>query len=195
MAGRPREFDEDKVLEAAMGAFWDNGYESTSLADLVAATGLHKGSLYQAFGDKHSLFIRSLKRYLSDVRAQKTAMLAAAESPLSGVRGLFHGFIDMADAEEDPSKGCLAVKAMTEMAPHDPDVQKVMEEHMAIMQRSIQSQLEKAQAAGELGLEKSPEMVAGLLLVFMNGLATWANAGASAAEAHDLLEGQLNALL
>ena len=112
MAGRPREFDTDDVLEAAMQCFWSNGYESTSLADLVAATGLHKGSLYQAFGDKHSLFIRSLKRYLSDVRAQKTAMLAAAESPLAGVRNLSHGFID-GDGEH---RFCAAVPAANNSA-------------------------------------------------------------------------------
>ena len=66
MVGRPREFDVEQVLEAAMQAFWANGYEGTSLTDLVAATGLMKGSLYQAFGDKHSLFIQTLNRYLQN---------------------------------------------------------------------------------------------------------------------------------
>lgn len=58
MVGRPRQFDEEQVLDAAMKAFWAKGYESTSLADLVEVTGLHKGSLYQAFGDKHTLLDR-----------------------------------------------------------------------------------------------------------------------------------------
>ena len=59
--GRPREFDEDAVLTAAMDAFWRQGYEATSLSDLCACTGLHKGSLYQAFGGKHELFMKSLE--------------------------------------------------------------------------------------------------------------------------------------
>ena len=58
--GRPREFDEKAALEAAMDSFWQKGFEATSLADLCACTGLHKGSLYQAFGDKHQLFMRAL---------------------------------------------------------------------------------------------------------------------------------------
>ena len=75
MVGRPREFDEEQVLDAAMKAFWANGYEATSLADLVSVTGLHKGSLYQAFGDKHSLFIQTLSRYLQNIRHHKNQVL------------------------------------------------------------------------------------------------------------------------
>ena len=64
MVGRPRQFDEGEVLDAAMQAFWANGYEATSMADLMSVTGLHKGSLYQAFGDKHRLFVASLRNGL-----------------------------------------------------------------------------------------------------------------------------------
>ena len=59
--GRPREFDEEAALEAAMDAFWAKGFEATSMTDLCNCTGLHKGSLYQAFGDKHTLFLKALK--------------------------------------------------------------------------------------------------------------------------------------
>ena len=88
MVGRPREFDEEQVLDAAMKAFWAKGYEATSLADLVSVTGLHKGSLYQAFGDKHSLFIQTLNRYLQNVRQHKNQMLEAAETPIGGIRAV-----------------------------------------------------------------------------------------------------------
>ncbi len=86
MVGRPREFDVEQVLDAAMKAFWANGYESTSLADLVSVTGLHKGSLYQAFGDKHSLFIQTLNRYLQNIRHHKNQILMQADTPLGGIR-------------------------------------------------------------------------------------------------------------
>ena len=195
MVGRPREFDEEQVLEAAMRAFWANGYESTSLADLVSVTGLHKGSLYQAFGDKHSLFVQSLNRYLADVRHNKNVALKNARTPLSGVRGVLHGFIDKAESDDGCPKGCLAVKTLVEMAPHDPEVQKIMDSHQQGMQRSLQAQLEEAQKAGELAADKSPEMITHLLMIFMSGLATWATSGASAEEGHALLDGQLDALL
>ena len=73
--GRPREVDEDAVLEAARDAFWQKGYEATSLADLCQCTGLHKGSLYQSFGDKHALFMRALQRY---AQAQFSEVAAVA---------------------------------------------------------------------------------------------------------------------
>jgi TetR/AcrR family transcriptional repressor of nem operon len=195
MVGRPREFDEEQVLDAAMKAFWANGYESTSLADLVSVTGLHKGSLYQAFGDKHSLFVQSLNRYLADVRHHKNVALANAKSPLSGIRDVLRGFIDKSESDDSCPKGCLAVKTLVEMAPHDPEVQKIMDNHRQGMQQSMQAQLEKAQEAGELAEDKSPEMITYLLMIFMDGLATWANSGASVEEGHALLDGQLDALL
>ena len=63
---RPREFDMDEALDAAISTFWTQGYEATSMTDLMEATGLHKGSLYKAFDDKHDLFMKSLSRYLDN---------------------------------------------------------------------------------------------------------------------------------
>ena len=63
MAGRPREFDRDLALQQAMLAFWKQGYEGTSMADLVAATGLASARLYAAFGSKQDLFREAVARY------------------------------------------------------------------------------------------------------------------------------------
>jgi TetR/AcrR family transcriptional repressor of nem operon len=86
MVGRPRQFDEAEVLDAAIQAFWAKGYEATSMADLLEVTGLHKGSLYQAFGDKHTLFVAALRRYLEGMRSRKNVLLRETESPLEGIR-------------------------------------------------------------------------------------------------------------
>ena len=71
---RPRKFDETDVVAAARDEFWSRGYAATSVDDLTSATGLGKGSLYGAFGDKHGLFLRALDDYigtaLDGVRAQ-----------------------------------------------------------------------------------------------------------------------------
>ncbi len=133
MVGRPREFDPEIVLDAAMQAFWAKGYEATSLADLMDATGLHKGSLYQAFGDKHSLFIQALKRYLSDMRRMKNEMMAQAATPLDGIRAVTHGMIDIADDDCTCPRGCLAINTLVELAPHDAEVQEVMTDHIQRM--------------------------------------------------------------
>jgi TetR/AcrR family transcriptional repressor of nem operon len=195
MVGRPREFDEEQVLDAAMKAFWSKGYEATSLANLVSVTGLHKGSLYQAFGDKHSLFIQTLNRYLQNVRHHKNQILEKADTPLGGIRAVLHGFIDMSEEDADCPRGCMAVKSLVEMAPHDSQVQQIMEEHKNGMRASIERRVIQAQANGELGVEKSPEMVASLIMIFMDGLATQASGPMEVEQAHELLNGQLDALL
>src|SRR6187402_957443 len=68
--GRPRTFDVDAAVERAMGVFWSRGYHATALPDLLRATKLSRGSLYAAFGDKHSLFLRALDRYVADALAR-----------------------------------------------------------------------------------------------------------------------------
>ena len=72
---RPRKFDEGAVVGAAREQFWDGGYAATSVDDLTAATGLGKGSLYGAFGDKHALFLRALDDYCVDATGRVLAQL------------------------------------------------------------------------------------------------------------------------
>jgi TetR/AcrR family transcriptional repressor of nem operon len=195
MVGRPREFDEEQVLDAAMKAFWANGYEATSLADLVSVTGLHKGSLYQAFGDKHSLFIQTLKRYLHNVRHHKNQVLETADTPLGGIRAVLHGFIDMSESDDSCPRGCMAVKMLSEMAPHDSEVRRIMDDHKNAMRVSIEKRVAQAQASGKLSKDKSSEMITALIMIFMDGLATQATGPMKVEEAHALLDGQLAALL
>jgi len=92
--GRPREFDEQRVLEAAMDAFWKRGYEATSLAELCKVTGLNKGSLYQAFGDKHSLFMRALAHYEDREYRAVLAVAAESDSPLENIRAAVRKIIE-----------------------------------------------------------------------------------------------------
>ena len=194
--GRPREFDEIQVLEKAMTAFWANGYEATSLTDLVNATGLHKGSLYQAFGNKHDLFITALSRYLEGMHAQKTALLKGAKTPRDGVRSALHGMLDMSDADASYPKGCMAINALVEMAPHDAEVAKVLENHIQRMVGSMVDAITEGQALGQIRTDRPARVIAGLLLTFMSGLATQIKGPALTKDlAHELLEAQLSAVL
>jgi TetR/AcrR family transcriptional repressor of nem operon len=121
--GRPREFDEEAALEAAMDAFWAKGYEATSMADLCCCTGLHKGSLYQAFGDKHTLFMNALKHYADSEFHETTAVAQGLTSPLKVIRAVVNKICDDATGE----KGCMMINSMVELAPHDPAVKAALQ--------------------------------------------------------------------
>jgi TetR/AcrR family transcriptional repressor of nem operon len=194
MVGRPRQFDIDQVLDAAMAAFWAKGYEATSLSDLMTATGLHKGSLYQAFGDKHSLFVQALKRYLQSMRSAKDEILATAVSPLDGLRRVTHRMVEFIDDSDCPM-GCMAINALVEMAPHDDEVRAVVFDHISRMRRSLYEAVCQAQSAGEIDSKRPPEVVTALLMTTMAGLATTIKGPISKAEAHQLMDAQIDALV
>jgi len=195
MVGRPREFDTEEALDAAMQAFWAKGYEATSLVDLMDATGLHKGSLYQAFGDKHALFIQALKRYLAEMRRQKTELLKNASTPFDGIQAVAHALIDMADAESICPKGCMAINALVELAPHDAKVKRVLEDHVAAMRTSLEETVVLAQDAGQIGSTRSAALITSLIMTFMAGLAAQMKGPISKEQAHALVDAQIQALI
>jgi len=115
---RPRSFDEEQVIDRAMELFWARGYEATSVCDLTAELGVHPGSLYRTFGDKHALFLRALARYRdSQARALAPALLAGGPV-LPRIRAALVGFIELA-AEQEKPRGCLAANTVGELLPGD----------------------------------------------------------------------------
>src|SRR5262245_60704412 len=96
---RPRTFDEDQVIEDAMQLFWSRGYEATSLTDLTATLGVHPGSLYRVFGDKHELFLRALDRYRDTQTLPAIAALGEDGPVLDHIRAMLAGVVRDAIAE------------------------------------------------------------------------------------------------
>jgi TetR/AcrR family transcriptional repressor of nem operon len=92
---RPREFDIDQVLDAAINTFWTKGYEATSMADLMEAMNLKKGSIYKAFEDKHDLFCKALERYLEGMDKQMREMVETATSPRAGIEKWLQKGVEM----------------------------------------------------------------------------------------------------
>ena len=163
--GRPRQFDEEAALEAAMGAFWARGYEATSMADLCACTGLHKGSLYQAFGDKRKLFLTALKHYADKQFRDVASVAFRSDSPLANIKAAVKALCD--HAKEDA--GCLVVNSMVELAPHDPDVREAVSGFAEQRVRFMADMIGKAQQAGELSTGQDPKMLAQQLMLTVAG--------------------------
>ena len=148
-----------------MDAFWARGFEATSMADLCHRTGLHKGSLYQAFGDKKALFMDALRHY-ADTEFKKTVAVAFdSKSPLDNLRGVINQICNDVNDE----KGCMMVNSMVELAPHDPEVREFLLAVGAKRARFLTELLEKAQQAGEIRSALTPERLARQLMMTMAG--------------------------
>ena len=165
--GRPREFDESKVLEAAMDVFWRKGYEATTLVDLTEATRLNKASLYRVFGDKHQLFLSALKNYAAEEFRNTTAVISESATPLENIRAV----VRRVSEDSGSDQGCLMINAMVELAPHDAEVKALLKEFDEQRMSAIQGMIRKAQAAGEVRPGLDPQQLALSLMVTLAGSA------------------------
>ncbi|MEM1447807.1 MAG: TetR/AcrR family transcriptional regulator [Planctomycetota bacterium] len=162
---RPRSFDTDTALDAALETFWSHGYEGTSISDLTEAMGIQRGSLYQAFGDKKALFLSALERYLDQGREMTRAKLAGAASAADGLRE----WLESALGGCPSKKGCFLVNATVEMSPHDSDVARITQAHWRRMEEVIAEAVERGQEAGELRSDVEPRDLARLVLSTLAG--------------------------
>jgi TetR/AcrR family transcriptional repressor of nem operon len=155
---RPREFDEAAVLDLAMRQFWSHGYEATSIRELADGTGITGASLYNAFGDKRSLYRRALDAYIAGSFVDRVARLEGRLPPLEALTAFFDEVVEssLADAEQ---RGCMLVNTAMELAPKDPDfrdvVQNVLVEIELFFRRSVlagqkDGSITKSQPAADL---------------------------------------------
>ncbi len=166
---RPKEFDPQQALEAAMQAFWERGYEATSLQDLVERTGVQKASLYATFGDKRALFLQVLGHYQAQGLAKTLVALQAGPAPLAALREHVRCLVQGSCSKDGP-RGCLWIKSALERAPHDPEVAKLMQGHMRRTERAFRDVLLRAQKAGELPASADVEAKARALYSALLGL-------------------------
>jgi TetR/AcrR family transcriptional repressor of nem operon len=167
-AGRPREFDVDVALDAAMQAFWAHGYEATSMADLMAAMDLRKGSIYQAFGDKHTLFLQALSRYLEREADVMASLFATLTHPKHAIEKWLAGAVSVCQCEQ--SRGCFAVNSVVELGPHDEQVAALLRAHRLRMEKLLAAAIARGQADGDFRRDDSAAALAESLFVFVVGM-------------------------
>jgi TetR/AcrR family transcriptional repressor of nem operon len=166
---RPRTFEREEVVEKALGVFWRQGYQATSVQDLVEATGLNRGSLYDTFGDKHGLFLEVVEHYRSHVTAKRLARLEAPGPAREKIATFFKEVIEFS-VGEGRLLGCLMTNSAIELAPHDRDTRLAVAANMAAMEATFRRVLTRARKEGEIAAEKSPADLARFLTATANGL-------------------------
>ena len=166
---RPREFDEDKVLTAAVDAFWAKGYEATSTRDLTLSTGLTNSSIYAAYGDKRGIFLRSLDHYLDRTLRTRIRLLETSMPPGAAIASFFSEIIERSIADKQ-HRGCLLVNTALESTPEDPEMQQRVAEETVVIEAFFHRCLVAAQEAGEISPSHSPVEHARHLLAVLLGL-------------------------
>jgi AcrR family transcriptional regulator len=175
--GRPREFDVDEALAAALRVFWSKGYEGASLSDLTEAMGITRPSLYAAFGNKESLFRKALDLYEREKLAYVGEALEAPTSRAVAER-LLRGALEMQTQECDP-KGCLRVISSVACGSEAESIRTEVIARRASSHRALLERLERAKAEGDLPDHIEAEGLANYLGAILQGMAVQAGAGAS----------------
>lgn len=165
---RPREFDEAAALDAAMHCFWAKGYELTSVRQLADRMGITGASLYNAFGDKRSLYRRSLEYYLEQSVHDRIARLSRLP-PMEAIRGFFADIIERSVSDQQ-RRGCLLVNAALEMAPHDAGFREIVVREMKLIEAFFQHCVEIGQSDGSIIRSRPATDLAKLLLGVLLGL-------------------------
>lgn len=176
---RPREFDADRVVDAAMHAFWTTGYEVTSANDLCDATGLGRSSIYNAFGSKRDLFRQALRRYTDTATARQVDLLAGPGTVREKVETLLGWVIaDEFDAPSDDRRGCLAVNTSIELGGRDPEITADLRKGFDLLLDALRAAIQEGKRTGEIAGEKDPTALAEFVHSVISGMRVSARAGA-----------------
>jgi TetR/AcrR family transcriptional regulator, transcriptional repressor for nem operon len=159
----------------------------------MAAMGLAKGSVYKGFGDKKSLFLRALDRYLERGYRRLKERVTEPGSPRENLRFALHAQVDMAVAEGD-QRGCFAVNCIVELAPHDKDVQAKLRRHLRRVERLYADALKRGALLGEFRSNLEPKRASRWLSTVLSGIQVGGKAGMTRAEGIQMVEFTLNAL-
>jgi AcrR family transcriptional regulator len=174
--GRPRAFNREQALDAAMRVFWRRGYEGASLTELTAAMGINRPSLYAAFGDKAALFTEAVARYgvgpgryVRRALGQPTARLVA-ETLLRGA---------VSNATDSANPGCLWVQGALATSPESDAIRKSLTALRARGIDQIRARFERARETLDLPVSTDTEALTLYLISVMHGIAVQAASGSS----------------
>lgn len=188
---RTKEFEPLEALDAAVELFWRKGYGAASMRELLDAMGIGRGSFYDTFGDKHSLFLSALDRF-QEVRSSWIEEALRGEG-LGGIEEVLHRSLGGLYRYRPP-RGCLLANSAVELAPHDPEVAARISAYIGRTEDAFQAALERARDEGEIPLAGDPRALARFLVNTLHGLRVLARAGADRGTLEDTVRVALGAL-
>lgn len=187
--GRPREFCPDQALAAALGVFWSKGYEGASMAELTAAMGITKPSLYAAFGNKEQLFHKALDLYETEKLAYTREALAQPTAR-AVAEHFMRGAVAAQTSSCDP-KGCLGVIGATACGAEAESIKAEVIKRRESSAAALLERFRQAQRDGDLPANVEPEDLSQYLFTILQGMAVQAGAGATREDLERVVETSL----
>lgn len=188
--GRPRAFDADDALEAAMRVFWAEGYEGASLSELTDAMGINRRSVYLSYGNKENLFLKAVDRYMegpgafvAEALKQPTARQVAS--------AILHGCADAYTTPGLPA-GCLLVQSALVCGPDGEPVRRDLSARREAGIGVLRERFERAQTEGDLKPDADADALARYLTAIGQGISVQAVGGATREELHRIADQTLN---
>lgn len=177
--GRPKSYDPDRALWQAMETFWTSGFAATSLDDLAAATAMNRPSLYAAFGDKKTLYVKTLERFAEQMRKSLAEGMGKTTTLPEALRAFYSGAIELYLSGEQGPRGCFVMCTAPAEAASDPDIRSALEAILKEIDASLESRMAQAVSDGELSPQANPAMLARLAASVLHSIAIRARAGES----------------
>ncbi len=189
--GRPRSFDKDRALDAAVRVFWEKGYDGASLSDLTEAMGINRPSLYAAFGDKEALFRQVLERYEQGPVAYMEQALGEPTAR-AAIERMLKGTVCALSRPQSPH-GCLLVQGALACSDESSAMRKELATRRSAGELALRKRLKKAKDEGELPPDADPVGLARFFMAVMHGMSVQAAGGATRAALESVAEASLRA--
>jgi TetR/AcrR family transcriptional regulator, copper-responsive repressor len=184
--GRPRAYDPETALQNAIEAFWQTGYSGTSLDDLSAATGMNRPSLYAAFGDKRSLYLKALDHYWTMGHEAMREALGYDRPVGEALMHVYRKALSLYFSGKGHPRGCFAIGTATTEAVEDAQIRAALAQGLAKLDDAFEARIRAAQKGGELRRKDDPAVLAMLASATLHTIAIRARAGTARAELEKL---------
>lgn len=190
---RPKAFTENTALEKAMNTFWKKGYHDTSMQDLVDNMSINRASMYDTFGDKHQLYLKSLENYRDINQCNLAKAIENEIVEREKIRIILRVLVDEALNDID-NKGCFFTNATLEMLPSDTDVSTIVLDNLCQMKAMLTDIIKNAQAKGEIQNNQTPESLADFVQCNIGGIRILAKARPSAQQLYGVVDNMMSVL-
>jgi TetR/AcrR family transcriptional repressor of nem operon len=189
---RPKTFSESDALDRALDVFWQRGYQGVGLTELLSEMGIARQSLYDTFGNKRQLFIKTIEHYRDTRLAGALALLERRGSPTQNVKDVVRFFEQL--ALDKRARGCLVANSLVEVGSQDPEIRELLAQTLGLLENGLAKALQRARRQGELPAGRSPRALARALTNALVGMAVTGKLRQSRATVQDIYAGTLTML-